>query len=166
MADITRLSRRLSGNFVNLSDTARRVGEAYTSSALRAAAGARAMIRLFKHYVPYAVLLLGAIDFALLMLAAEAGWSLRLWQLAGEFDPDAARLPNMLAFAATLQAAMVAVGVYGVEALQSVRFAVARLLVAVALGIIAALASSSSSSRRSASGARACSTRSGSRSSA
>ncbi|HYN46157.1 MAG TPA: TIGR03013 family XrtA/PEP-CTERM system glycosyltransferase, partial [Allosphingosinicella sp.] len=94
------------------------------------------MIRLFKHYVPYAVLLLGAIDFALLMLAAEAGWALRLWQLAGTFDPWRERLPNMFAFAATLQIAMVAVGVYGVEALQSVRFAIARLLVALMLGII------------------------------
>ena len=94
------------------------------------------MIRLFKHYVPYAVLLLGAIDFALLMLAALAGWALRLWQLAGAFDPDAARLPNMLVFACTLQAAMVAVGVYGPEAIRSVRFAIARLLVAVMLGII------------------------------
>ena len=36
------------------------------------------MIRLFKHYVPYAVLILGAIDFALLMFAVEAGWLLRL----------------------------------------------------------------------------------------
>ncbi len=94
------------------------------------------MIRLFKHYIAYAVLILGAIDFALLMLAAEAGWSVRLWQVEGAFDPDAARLPNMLAFAATLQIAMVAVGVYGVQALQSVRFAVARLVVAAAVGII------------------------------
>jgi sugar transferase (PEP-CTERM system associated) len=94
------------------------------------------VIRLFKHYVPYAVLLLGAIDFALLMLAALAGWALRLWQLAGAFDVDAARLPNMLVFACTLQAAMVAVGVYGPEAIRSVRFAIARLLVAVMLGII------------------------------
>jgi sugar transferase (PEP-CTERM system associated) len=94
------------------------------------------MIRLFKHYVPYAVLMLGAIDFVLLMLAAQAGWSLRLWQLSAAFDPDAARIPNMLAFAATLQAAMVAVGVYGVQAIQSARFAIARLLVALMLGII------------------------------
>ena len=41
------------------------------------------MIRVFKHYLPYAVLLLGAVDFVLLMLAAEAGWALRLWQLEG-----------------------------------------------------------------------------------
>ena len=68
------------------------------------------MIRLFKHYVPYAVLLLGAIDFLLLVAAAEAGWSIRLWQLGGG-DGGANRLPNLVAFACTLQAAMVAVGV-------------------------------------------------------
>ncbi|WP_395612545.1 TIGR03013 family XrtA/PEP-CTERM system glycosyltransferase [Allosphingosinicella sp.] len=95
------------------------------------------MIRLFKHYVPYAVLILGLVDFLLLVGAAEAGWSLRLWQLGGHVDPDVSRLPNLLAFAGTLQAAMVAVGVYSVSALQSIRFATARLVVAVALGIIA-----------------------------
>jgi sugar transferase (PEP-CTERM system associated) len=94
------------------------------------------MIRVFKHYVPYAVLLLGMLDFVLLMLAAEAGWAIRLWQIEGVFDAKAARLPNMIAFTVTLQAAMVAVGVYGVHAIQSTRFAIARLLVAVALGII------------------------------
>ena len=95
------------------------------------------MIRLFKHYVPYAVLILGLVDFALLLGAAEAGWSLRLWQLGGHADPDVYRLPNLLAFAVTLQVAMVGVGVYSVAALQSVRFATARLVVAVALGILA-----------------------------
>jgi sugar transferase (PEP-CTERM system associated) len=94
------------------------------------------MIRLFKHYVPYPVLVLGAIDFVLLTLAAQAGWALRLWQVSGAIDADAARLPNMIAFALTLQAAMVAVGVYGVQAIRSVRFAVARLMVAVLFGII------------------------------
>ena len=94
------------------------------------------MIRVFKHYVPYAVLLLGAIDCALLMLAAKAGWALRLWQLTGELDFDSAQLPHLVVFAATLQTAMVAVGVYSVQALQSGRFAIARLLVAVMLGIL------------------------------
>ncbi len=94
------------------------------------------MIRLFKHYIPYAVLLLGAIDFALLMLAAEIGWTFRLWQLSGEFDPGGDRLPNLLAFAGALQLAMVAVGVYGTEALRSLRFAIARLVVAAMLAIL------------------------------
>jgi len=94
------------------------------------------VIRVFKHYVPYGVLWLGAIDLVLLMLAVEAGWALRLWQITGDFDPETARLVNMAAFALAMQGAMVAVGVYRVEALQSVRIAVARLLVAVALGIL------------------------------
>jgi len=73
---------------------------------------------------------------SLLTTAAQAGWALRLWQVSGAFDADAARLPNMFAFAATLLTAMIAVGVYGVQAIRSVRFAVARLMVAVMLGII------------------------------
>ena len=76
------------------------------------------MIRLFKHYVPYAVLLLGVIDFAAADAgAAEAGWSLRLWQLGGRVDPDVAGCRNLIAFAGTLQVAMVAVGVYSVTRL-------------------------------------------------
>src|SRR6185295_19083222 len=55
---------------------------------------------------------------------------------SGAFDADAARLPNMISFAATLQTAMIAVGVYGVQAIRSVRFAIARLMVAVLLGIL------------------------------
>jgi sugar transferase (PEP-CTERM system associated) len=94
------------------------------------------MIRVFKHYVPYAVLILGLLDFLLLAASAELGWMLREWQLAGELDPETARLPKLLAFALATQGAMVAVGVYAVQALQSVRFAVARLLVAVALSIL------------------------------
>jgi sugar transferase (PEP-CTERM system associated) len=94
------------------------------------------MVRLFKHYVPYAVLFLGLLDFLLLLCAAEAGWVLRARQIG--IDPGAIhdRLPPLLSFAVALQVALVAVGVYGAEALQSVRFACARLMVAVSLGVI------------------------------
>ena len=95
------------------------------------------MIRLFKHYVPYAVLLLGAIDFALLLLAAEAGWALRLWQVAGEFDPcKRAACPTCSPSPRPCRRRWSRSGSMAFEALQSVRFAIARLLVAVALGII------------------------------
>ena len=94
------------------------------------------MIRLFKHYVPHTVLLLGLIDFAVLMFAAEAGWVLRLWQITGEFWPDGAPVAQMLTFALTLQLAMVGVGVYAVEALFSIRFAVGRVFVAISLGVL------------------------------
>ncbi|HMJ92600.1 MAG TPA: TIGR03013 family XrtA/PEP-CTERM system glycosyltransferase [Allosphingosinicella sp.] len=94
------------------------------------------MIRLFKHYVPHTLLLLGLIDFALLMAAGEAGWVLRLWQLQGEADIAVARLPHLVTFAIVLQLAMVGVGVYAVDALQSMRIATARLIVAISLGVI------------------------------
>jgi sugar transferase (PEP-CTERM system associated) len=95
------------------------------------------VIRLFKHYVPYAVLLLGALDLVFLLAGVELGWTLRLWQVGLARGSMLQRLPNMIAFAAALQTAMVAVGVYGAQALHSVRFATARLIVAVGLGILA-----------------------------
>ena len=39
------------------------------------------MVRLFKHYVPHAVLLLGLADLCLLLLAAEGAWRLYAWQI-------------------------------------------------------------------------------------
>ena len=94
------------------------------------------MIRLFKHYVPHAVLLLGLVDLVLLCCAAEASWVLRAWQIGMAVPPVFDRLGPILTFAVAVETAMVAVGVYGVDALQSVRFACVRLMVAVALGMI------------------------------
>ncbi|MBK5264377.1 MAG: TIGR03013 family PEP-CTERM/XrtA system glycosyltransferase [Alphaproteobacteria bacterium] len=94
------------------------------------------MIRVFKHYIPHAVLLLGLLDFALLLGAAEAGWVFRAHQIGMAVEPLATRYVPLASFAVSLQAAMIAVGVYGTEALQSLRFATARLLVSVSLGII------------------------------
>jgi FlaA1/EpsC-like NDP-sugar epimerase len=94
------------------------------------------VIRLFKHYVRHAVLLLGAVDFLVLLFAAEAGWTLRIWQIAGEIDPDPSRLPHMLTFAITVQLAMVGVGVYGSDSLHSLRISVPRLFVSISLAVL------------------------------
>ncbi len=94
------------------------------------------MIRLFKHYVPHAVLLLGLLDLALLLGAAEAGWILRARQIGMDVDGITTRAAPLLSFVLAIQTAMIAVGVYGTEALQSIRFALARLLVAISLGVI------------------------------
>ena len=95
------------------------------------------MIRLFKHYIPHAVILLGLFDIALLVIAGESSWRLRATQI----DMDAGSLPDRLwphtGFAAMMIAAMISVGVYGADSLRSMRFATARLLVAISLGIIA-----------------------------
>ena len=94
------------------------------------------MFRLFKHYVPYAVLFLALIDLALLLLAAEAAWVVRARQINMGIDPIAVRFWPLVNFALALQLAMIAVGVYGTDAFHSLRFAAARLLVAICLGVI------------------------------
>lgn len=94
------------------------------------------MIRLFKHYIPYPVLLLGMLDFLLLMASAEGGWLLRARQIGMNVEEIYSRLGPLLSFAVALQVAMIGVGVYGAESLQSLRFATARLLVAISLGVI------------------------------
>lgn len=94
------------------------------------------MIRVFKHYVPHAVLLLGVLDFILLVCSAEAAWVIRAHEIDMEVEYVLTRAPALLSFAAALQIAMVAVGVYGNESLQSLRYSFARLLVGISLGVI------------------------------
>jgi sugar transferase (PEP-CTERM system associated) len=94
------------------------------------------MIRLFKHYVPNAVLLLGMLDILLLVVAAELGWLVRAHQLALASLPMASRAPQLAAFSLFIEVAMVSVGVYGTDALQSLRYAAARLIVAISLGVV------------------------------
>ncbi|MGY4397436.1 sugar transferase (PEP-CTERM system associated) [Sphingomonas sp. UYAg733] len=94
------------------------------------------MIRLFKHYIPHAVLLLGLFDMLLLLVAAEFGWTYRANQIAMIVEPINTRIPQLLTFAISLELAMIAVGVYGASSLQSLRYASARLVVAISLGVI------------------------------
>lgn len=95
------------------------------------------MVRLFKHYVPHAVLLLGLIDCVLLFLAADIAWTLRAAQIGMDPGGLTERAGMLAAYAAVVLSAMIAVSVYGGEALRSLQFAGARLLVAVSLAIIA-----------------------------
>ncbi|MDE2403538.1 MAG: TIGR03013 family PEP-CTERM/XrtA system glycosyltransferase [Sphingomonadales bacterium] len=95
------------------------------------------MIRLFKHYIPHAVLLLGLVDLALLITAGDLAWRVTAGELGvglGQFDT---RIWPLAGFATVMLTAMAAVGVYGPDCLRSLRFATARLLVAISLGIIA-----------------------------
>lgn len=94
------------------------------------------MVRLFKHYIPHAVLLLGLIDFALLLAAGDLAWQLRASQIGMLPGSLFARLPMLVAFAAVTQVALIAVGVFGADALRSMRFAGARLLVGVSLAVL------------------------------
>ncbi len=94
------------------------------------------MIRLFKHYVPHVALLLGLVDFLLLIVAAELGWALRAHQIDYPVGSFAERLPQVLSFAIPLQISLLAVGAYTAASFLSLRFAAARLMVAISLGVI------------------------------
>lgn len=95
------------------------------------------MIRLFKHYIPHAVMLLGLFDLALLLFAGEIAWHVRASQIGTSVGPLSDRFGSLALFAGVVLLAMIAVGTYGVDALRSMRYAGARLLVAVSLGVIA-----------------------------
>ncbi|MCZ8320278.1 MAG: TIGR03013 family XrtA/PEP-CTERM system glycosyltransferase [Novosphingobium sp.] len=94
------------------------------------------MIRLFKHYIPHAVILLGLIDVMLLYVAGDISWRLRASQIGMDPGSSSDRFLQLSGFTLVVLAAMIAVGVYGAEALRSMRYATARLLVAISFGII------------------------------
>jgi sugar transferase (PEP-CTERM system associated) len=94
------------------------------------------MLRLFKHYVPHAVVWLALLEFAALFASANAAWALYA-RIAG-FDAGdfGDRWLPLTTFAVANSLAMMATGMYGAEALRSMKFATARLLAAVSLGVI------------------------------
>ncbi len=94
------------------------------------------MFRLFKHYVPHAVVWLALIEFLALLGSAEAAWHLYAWKAAFHAGPLGERALPLASFAIANSLAMMATGMYGNEALRSMRFATARLLAAISLGVI------------------------------
>src|SRR5690606_19355527 len=94
------------------------------------------MIRLFKHYVPHAVLLLGLFDLLLLGLAAELAWAFRASQIGIDPVSITGRAVLLASISVAVLRAMMAVGVHGSDSHRSLRFAGARLLVPVSLAIL------------------------------
>ncbi|MDZ3831028.1 MAG: TIGR03013 family XrtA/PEP-CTERM system glycosyltransferase [Sphingopyxis sp.] len=94
------------------------------------------MFRLFKHYVPHSVAWLALIEFLALLAAAESAWHIYAQQADFGPGPFADRALPVLTFALANSLAMMATGLYGNEALRSMRFATARLLAAVSLGVL------------------------------
>ncbi|MGV3729503.1 MAG: TIGR03013 family XrtA/PEP-CTERM system glycosyltransferase [Sphingopyxis sp.] len=94
------------------------------------------MFRLFKHYVPHAVVWLALVEFCALLGAAEGAWHLYAWQAGFDAGPLGERALPLVTFAVANSLAMMATGMYGAEGLRSMRFATARLLAAISLGVI------------------------------
>ncbi|HAD18753.1 MAG TPA: sugar transferase, partial [Erythrobacter sp.] len=68
------------------------------------------MIRLFKHYISYNVVLLSVIDLVLLFIAGEGAWRLRVTQISVDAGALAERIPELVGFAGVVWLAMIAVG--------------------------------------------------------
>lgn len=94
------------------------------------------MIRLFKHYFPHAVIVLAVLDLILLFTAGELAWRIRASQIGSAPGSLGGRWWTLAVFASVIGLGMISVGVYGAAALRSMRYAAARLLVAVSLGVI------------------------------
>ena len=84
------------------------------------------MFRLFKHYVPHAVVWLALVEFIALLASAEAAWN--IYAHLSDFDPGtlAERWSRLATFALSNSLAMMATGMYASEALRSMRFATAK----------------------------------------
>lgn len=79
---------------------------------------------------------MGIVDLVLLIVAGEVAWVLRANQIGMEIDFIGNRIMPLILFAVSVQIASLSTGVYSSQSLQSLRFAVARLIVAVSLGVI------------------------------
>ena len=95
------------------------------------------MIRLFKHYIPTPVLILGLVESLLLFLSAELAYRTRAAQIDLDIAPLVTRLGELLTYTAILSLTMLAVGVYQADAYRSVRLAVTRLSAAFLIAFVA-----------------------------
>src|SRR3546814_14132653 len=94
------------------------------------------MVRLFKHYVPYAVVWLALIEFAALLLSAEA--ASHLYAHLSDFDagPIGHPLLPLFTFALCNSLTTMDVGIYRSAHRRWLGFAPARLPAAIARGVL------------------------------
>ncbi len=92
------------------------------------------MIRLFKHYVPVPLLVLGMLDYILLFLSADVAWRVRSAQIGLNFQPLAGRVLDLGTYTVTLGISMLAVGLYQADSQRSWRMTITRLAVAFFIG--------------------------------
>ncbi len=96
------------------------------------------MIRLFKHYVPSSLLLLGLMEIGLLFLCAELAWRGRMFAAGLNQGETSDRLLQLFTFTVLFYLIMLAVGLYQGGVYRSVRQSALRLAVAFTIALIAA----------------------------
>ncbi len=94
------------------------------------------MIRVFKHYVPTPLLVLGLLEFFVLIASAELGWRVRVYQIGGQPGSVVGNIPEILTFGVVMYVAYLAVGAYQASACRSVRESISRVMVASGVGLV------------------------------
>ena len=95
------------------------------------------MIRLFKHYVPTQLLLLGIVDLVALFASAELAWQLRGAQIGLDPLETVSRVGEILVYGFVVSITMLAVGLYQADGSRAWRMSATRLITALAIAFIA-----------------------------
>ena len=88
------------------------------------------MIRLFKHYLPRSLLVLGLVEVCLIFVAAMLAW-----RFGGDTRDLAGRLPETLVYTITVYTMMLGLGSYQLASFRSFRQTGARLAAAMLLSV-------------------------------
>lgn len=94
------------------------------------------MIRIFKHYVPKSILVLGAVDAVVLFVAHYAGYYLRLVPIGLSPTSFDQRLGDAAHFVVVLTIMMLALGLYQRDACRDLRVSFTRLVVVFLLSFM------------------------------
>lgn len=95
------------------------------------------MIRLFNHYLPRPLIILGLVEIVLLFLSAQAAWVIRASQIGMNVPSLVSHAPQFAIYAITVYLVMLGIGAFQVECYRSLRMAISRLSVAMLASIIA-----------------------------
>jgi sugar transferase (PEP-CTERM system associated) len=95
------------------------------------------MIRLFRHYIPVPVAVLGLLEALLILVLGEAAWQLRWWMIGRDAGEIGSRIAELMTFTAITWTALLAVGFYQNECYRSRRMSTTRLLVGLGFSVIA-----------------------------
>lgn len=95
------------------------------------------MIRIFRHYIPMSILLLGTVEWVLLYGSIETAIQLRYLQADLGLGTPGLRLFESLTFVVVVYVAMLSLGLYRTDAARDLRVTFYRLSLAMGFSIIA-----------------------------
>jgi sugar transferase (PEP-CTERM system associated) len=94
------------------------------------------MIRLFRHYIPKSVFVLGVVETGVLLASIWAGLVLRYADLGFEPPKLSDNFPEVVTYVVVIYLSMLAVGLYHRDAYRDLRMAVIRLIIAFVVSFV------------------------------